>query len=269
MMPAPDTITSFSNPLVKRLRALERKKARQETGLFLAEGMRLVAQGLARGWQAETVCVSSAIATRPTVAALADQAASAGARVVLMPEALIARLTGKANPGAVIAAFHQRLSSLDDLAAGRDLWIALHEVRDPGNLGTIVRTADCAGLGGVILVGTCCDPFSVEAVRASMGSIFDMALAPAGLEALQAWRRAHGAQLLAASLNGDTRHDRHDMRGPTILLMGNEQAGLPQAAESACDALVRLPMRGGADSLNLAQASAILIYEAWRQKDFC
>lgn len=268
MPPDPDTITSFSNPLVKRLRALERKKARQESGLFLAEGMRLVAEGLERGWRAETVCVSASVADRPAVAALAGEAASAGARVVLMPDALIAKLTGKDNPGAVVAAFHQRLASLEHLAAGRDLWIALYEVRDPGNLGTIIRTADCAGLGGVILVGTCCDPFSVEAVRASMGSIFDVAVAPAGLDALLAWRNARGARIVAASLNADTRHDRHDMRGPTILLMGNEQAGLPQEAESACDALVRLPMRGGADSLNLAQASAILIYEAWRQRDF-
>lgn len=266
-----DTITSPTNPLVKSLRALDRKKARTETGLFLAEGARLVEQGLARGWRAETVMVSQTARDRDYVSTILETARASGARLVEAPERLISKITQKDNPQTIIAAFHQRHLGLNDLAAPKaraGLWIALYEVRDPGNLGTILRTADCAGVAGVILLETCCDPYSVETVRASMGSVFDAPFAASDFQTFNAWRRQHGAQMIAASVNGTARHDQIEMTGPTILLMGNEQAGLPDEAETACDQLCLIPMRGGADSLNLAQASAIMTYEAWRQRDF-
>mgnify|MGYP006266716113 CR=1 FL=1 len=264
-----ETITSPSNPLIKRLRGLERKKQRQETGLFMAEGARLVAQGLARGWRLDTLVLSRPAMQRDHAGELADRARRAGARVVCVPERLVGRITRKDNPQAVIGAFEQagrRLDALSGRAAG--LWIALHEVRDPGNLGTILRTADCAGLGGVILTGACCDPYSVEAVRASMGSIFDMPFAEAGFDALDDWRKRQGARLVAASMNGNVRHDGNIYGPKAVILMGNEQSGLPAPLEAACDTLAQIPMRGGADSLNLAQASAVMIYEAWRQRGF-
>lgn len=264
-----ESITSASNPLIKRLRGLERKKARQETGLFLAEGTRLVAQGLANGWTLDTLVISKGAADRAFTRDMVETARAAGARVVSVPEKLASRIARKDNPQAVIGAFAQRPRRLDDLSRpGADLWIALHEVRDPGNLGTILRTADCAGIGGIILTGQCCDPYSVEAVRASMGSVFDMPFAEAGFAALDDWRRGRGARLVAASMNGTVRHD-DDIYAPrAVILMGNEQSGLPAELEAACDTLARIPMRGGADSLNLAQATAIMTYEAWRQKDF-
>ena len=141
-----DPITSAANPLIKTLRGLERKKVRNETGLFLAEGARLVEQGLQTGWQAETVLVSTEMAARPHIAALTEKAASLGARVEAVPAKLMSRITRKDNAQSVIAAFKQQRRQLTDLKTGKGaLFIALYEVRDPGNLGTILRTADCAG----------------------------------------------------------------------------------------------------------------------------
>ncbi len=265
-----DIITSASNPIVKTIRSLDRKKARSETGLFLAEGARIVEQGLAAGWTLETLVLGRDVANRPYLTALAGRAEAAGARIVLAGDALMGRMARKDNPQTALGTFRQRhmhVGDLPELADGA-LYIALYEVRDPGNLGTILRTADCAGADGVILVETCCDPFSVEAVRASMGSLFDVTIASASVADLLDWRARGAACLVAASMTGTTRHDAAVYGARTILLMGNEQAGLPGSVEGLCDHLVRIPMRGGADSLNLAQATAILTYEAWRQRDF-
>lgn len=265
-----ELITSPANPLIKALKGLERKKERAESGLFLAEGARIVSEGLARGWQPETVIIAADMADRPQIADLARAAAKAGARVVSAPERLMTKITQKDNAQSVVAAFRQRHLTVNALPApkGAALYIALYEVRDPGNLGTILRTADCAGVSGVILVGTCCDPYSFEAVRASMGSIFDVPFAHADFDAFNTWRKQAGYSLTAASVNGTVRHDGADFTAGAIILMGNEQAGLPQWAEAACDTLCLIPMRGGADSLNLAQASGIMIYEAWRQRGY-
>ncbi|WP_290753882.1 RNA methyltransferase [Henriciella sp.] len=264
-----ETISSTGNPLVKMLRSLERKKGRNETGLFLAEGARLVEQGLSAGWSLDSLVVSASSAERAFVRDLVDKAARSGARTVQVTDRLAGQIARKDNPQAVIGAFRQTHPALEDLTVPEtSLWIALYEVRDPGNLGTILRTADCAGLSGVLLIGQCCDPYSVEAVRASMGSIFDIPFARASFDAFNTWRTGAGLSVLAASVNGTVRHTDADMSGPSVILMGNEQAGLPDAVEAKCDTLCLIPMRGGADSLNLAQATAVMTYEAWRQRDF-
>ena len=269
MMDSLDQITSASNPLIKRLRGLERKKNRNETGLFLAEGARLIEQAMTQGWEIDTLIVSNSGITRDHIQALCTTAATSGARVVQVPDRLAGSIARKDNPQAVVAAIRQRDLALSDLDASHPgLWIGLYECRDPGNLGTILRTADCAGAAGVVLIEQCCDPYSVEAVRASMGSLFDVRLAKADFSAFNSWRQAAGLGMVAASVNGQTRHDSVDFIQPSLILMGNEQAGLPADVEAACDTLCLIPMRGGADSLNLAQATAIMLYEGWRQRGF-
>lgn len=264
-----DHITSASNPLIKQLRSLERKKGRNETGLFLAEGARLIDQALAQNWQVGTLIVSNAGAELAYVQALAARAHDQGARLVQVPDRLAGSIARKDNPQAVIAAIKQRDLALSNLSPDNSgLWIGLYECRDPGNLGTILRTADCAGAAGVILIENCCDPFSVEAVRASMGSLFDVHLARTDFTSFNIWRKAAGLDMVAASVNGETSHVGVDFLRPSLILMGNEQAGLPAAIEAECDTLCLIPMRGGADSLNLAQATAIMLYEAWRQRGF-
>ncbi|MEL7539417.1 MAG: RNA methyltransferase [Pseudomonadota bacterium] len=264
-----DHITSASNPLIKQLRSLERKKGRNETGLFLAEGARLIEQALAQDWQVDTLIVSNAGAERDHVQSLATRARDQGARLVQVPDRLAGSIARKDNPQVVIAAIKQRDLALTDLPANAaGLWIGLYECRDPGNLGTILRTADCAGAAGIILIENCCDPFSVEAVRASMGSLFDVQLARTDFASFNVWRKTAGLNMVAASVNGDISHVGVDFERPSLILMGNEQAGLPDEVEAECETLCLIPMRGGADSLNLAQATAIMLYEGWRQRGF-
>ncbi len=264
-----ETISSSGNPLVKMLRSLERKKGRAETGLFLAEGARLVEQGLSAGWTLNSLVVSASSAERPFVRELVNRAARSGARTVEVTDRLAGQIARKDNPQAVIGAFEQRAPALSDLSIpDTSLWIGLYEVRDPGNLGTILRTADCASISGVLLIEQCCDPYSVEGVRASMGSIFDIPFARCSFEEFETWRRGASLKSFAASVNGTVSHVDANMTGPSVILMGNEQAGLPASVEAKCDTLCLIPMRGGADSLNLAQATAIMTYEAWRQRGF-
>ena len=269
MTVSPDLITSATNPLIKMLRALDRKKTRQETGLFLAEGVRLIEQALAQGWEIDTLVVSASGAERPFIADLMQRAAVSGARLVQVPDRIAGSITRKDNPQAVIAAIKQQELGLERLDASHSgLWIGLYECRDPGNLGTILRTADCADVAGVVMIEQCCDPYSVEAVRASMGSLFDVRLARADFETFNSWRQQAGLSMVAASVNGDTNHTGVNFVQPSVILMGNEQSGLPDSVEAQCDTLCLIPMRGGADSLNLAQATAIMLYEGWRQRDF-
>jgi len=264
-----DHITSASNPSVKRLRSLERKKGRNETGLFLAEGARLIEQALAQNWFVDTLVVSNSGIERDYVQNLASRAAAQGARLIQVPDRLAGSIARKDNPQSVIAAIKQKELSLDALpASDPGLWIGLYECRDPGNLGTILRTADCAGAAGIILIDNCCDPYSIEAVRASMGSLFDVQLARASFDTFNSWRREAGLNMIAASVNGDTNHVGVNFEQPSLILMGNEQSGLPPTVEATCDTLCLIPMRGGADSLNLAQATAIMLYEGWRQRGF-
>ncbi|HEX5008169.1 MAG TPA: RNA methyltransferase [Hyphomonadaceae bacterium] len=245
------------------------KKARSETGLFLAEGARLVEEALNHGWAPAYVLAGAAAMERPQTAALLARMKKTGARALTASEKVLATVSRKDNPQTVIAAFKQRTTKLSELStAGARRWVALYEVRDPGNLGTVIRTADAAGVNGVVLVGQTCDPFSVEAVRATMGSLFAMPIAAAKFAEFNAWRLQAGARMVAASMRGTHAHDTADYGQKSIVLMGNEQAGLPVEIENECDELVRIPMMGAADSLNLASAASVMIYEVWRGRGY-
>jgi RNA methyltransferase, TrmH family len=265
----PIKITSPANPIVKSMKSLHAKKSRVETGLFLAEGVRLATEAAEAGVWPEVMALSAAALERPPVRRLAEAAEAAGAQVIETSEAALAQIAKKDNPQTVIGAYRQRLSPLDELPAGKPpLIVALEGVRDPGNLGTIVRTADSVGADAVVLVEQCCDPFSVEAVRATMGSIFAVPLARARFAEFDAWRRGRGLAMAGASLNGNLPAERIPIDRGLVLLMGNEQSGLPEDMEEACDGLVRIPMRGRADSLNLAIATGVLLYDVWRRRGY-
>ena len=174
---------------------------------------------------------------------------------------ILEKISRRDNPQTVIAVFPQVFGDLDQLKPeAASCWVALQAVRDPGNLGTIIRTADAAGCGGVILVGDCCDPYSVEAVRATMGSIFAVPLFKASEAEFLAWRRDWPGSVVGTLLSATTGYREADYRRPTLILMGNEQAGLPPELAAVCDVNVKIPMRGRADSLNLSVATGVMIY---------
>ena len=166
----------------------------------------------------------------------------------------------------VAAVFEQRWTALKDIQPkGSETWIALDRVRDPGNLGTIIRTADATGASGVILVGDCTDPFSMETVRATMGSMFALPLVKASPADFISWKRGAGVSVVATHLAGAVDYRTIDYKKkPVVLLMGNEQSGLPEELAREADALARIPQAGLADSLNLAIATGIMLFEARR-----
>ncbi|WP_395611506.1 TrmH family RNA methyltransferase [Allosphingosinicella sp.] len=258
-------VTSFSNPLVKHARALREKKHRRAEGLFLAEGLRILTEAREAGRLPERIFFSDA--SHKLVEALIEAVEAAGGDAIETSEDILHKISGKENPQAVVGVFRQfdtSLTALDRAAA--PLWIVAQALRDPGNLGTILRTGDAVGAGGLILIDDCADPFSVEAVRASMGALFTQRIATARWEEFTAWLRAGPGQLVGTSLN--TSHDYQEPRyqAPTFLLVGNESQGLPPAYEAECDLLVKIPMLGKADSLNAAVATAVMAYEVLNQR---
>jgi len=250
-------VTSLTNPLVKDVRALHMRKAREEQGLFLVEGLKSVIEAVRQGRAPRILLYGAAAADHP----LTLEAAALARETVEVSDAILAKISRRDNPQAVLGVFEQAftpLSALDPKAAR--CWVALQAVRDPGNLGAILRTADAAGCGGVILIGECCDPFSVEAVRATMGSIFAVPLARTSVADFIAWRARWPGAVAGTLLTATTNFRAADYRDPTLILMGNEQAGLPDELAAICDVTVKIPMRGRADSLNLAVATGIMIY---------
>ncbi|WP_299309371.1 RNA methyltransferase [uncultured Croceicoccus sp.] len=255
-------ITGLSNPTVKYLRALRDKKHRRREARFLAEGLRLLTDAREMRHLPETLAMAEGREPHPLLATLIHDVEAAGGDVIALSEAALSKITGKDNPQAVCGVFAEFDTALDHIDRTRaPLFLVAQAMRDPGNLGTMLRTADAVGAGGLILIDDCADPFSVEAVRASMGAIFTVPLAMARWNEFVPWLRGGTGQLVAASLR-----DPHDYRGapyaaPCFVMVGNESQGLPQAYEAECDLRVTMPMLGRADSLNAAIAGAVLAYE--------
>ena len=256
-------VTSLTNPTVKAVRALHLRKERDETGLFVAEGLKIVTEAVELGAAPKILLFGREAQGHPLLARAIAATTAAGGEVIEVTPEILAKVSRRDNPQAVVGVFHQRFAALSDIEpAEAACWVALHRVRDPGNLGTIVRTLDAAGGGGLILVGECCDPYSVEAVRATMGSIFAVPLVKADEATFGAWRQGWPGSVVGTLLSASTDYRATPKRAPVLVLMGNEQQGLPPDLAALCDVNVKIPMRGRADSLNLAVATGIMIYWA-------
>jgi TrmH family RNA methyltransferase len=256
------TISGFSNPTVKALRALRDKKHRKREGRFLAEGLRLLTDARESGRLPETLVMATGRDPHPLLEALEADVAAAGGEVIETTPDILAKITGKDNPQAVLgvyAEFDTSLAAIDRAAA--PIWLVAQALRDPGNLGTMLRTGDAVGAGGLILIDDCADPFSAEAVRASMGAVFTQAIAQASWNEFIRWLRTGAGQLVAASLRDAVPYRGAPYAAPCFVLVGNESRGLPEEYEAACDLRVTMPMHGRADSLNAAVAAAVLAYE--------
>lgn len=260
-------ITSLANPLVKEIRGLALSKNRKASGLFVAEGLKLVADAVEAGWTIRSLVHASQVAEQPLVRRLSATAHARGGRVLSVSDAVLGKITRRDNPQTVVGVFEQRFLPIAALTpAGDDIWVALEQVRDPGNLGTILRTIDAVGAKGAILVGETVDPFSVEAVRATMGSIFHVALARASLAEFEKLRSRWLGSVVGTHLSATADYRQAGYRSPVMLVMGNEQAGLSPQLAKGCDVLVKIPMAGRADSLNLAVATGIMLFEIARPR---
>lgn len=260
-------VTSASNTTLKRLRSLREKKYRRAEGLFLAEGLRICTEALDAGWVPKLLLFAAGKGDHPLVRRLVQATLGEGGQVLETSAELLSGVTGKDNPQAVAAAYTPRVLTLDALTPGPRTLVA-ERLRDPGNLGTLLRACDATGTGALILLDDSADPTSVEAVRASMGAFFTVPSLQATTADFLAWKARHGAVLTGAALDPRAINYRAASYAPPALLMvGNEAQGLPEALKAACEQLVIMPMRGRADSLNVAMAGTLLLYEAlhWQE----
>ena len=259
-------VTSLANPLVKDIKALALKKFRDRENAFIAEGLKLVIDAIDLGWSIRTLVFAKSARGNPTVEKAAARTVATGGTVLDVSEKVLTAITRRDNPQAVVGVFSQRFLPLKDIQPAKaDVWVALDRVRDPGNLGTVIRTVDAVGAKGVILVGETTDPFSLETVRATMGSIFAVPVAKTSQDAFLAWRKGFSGLVAGTHLKGAADYRTVDFgRQPVLLLMGNEQQGLTDELAESCDRLLRIPQAGRADSLNLAVATGIMLFEIRR-----
>jgi RNA methyltransferase, TrmH family len=263
MTVAPRAITSLQNERVKAIRALEMRKERKETGLFVAEGASLLITARDNGFVPETLVYRAGSATGGVAHGLVTWALGKGVECLEVSEGVLGKLASKDNPQSMLGVFRQRW--IEPSPAARvpreAVWLALEEVRDPGNLGTIIRTADAVGAAGIILVGATTDPYSHECVRATMGSVFAVPLARMQRDAFIDWSKRWTGDLVGTHLDATEDFRKAKYRAPTLLLMGGEGPGLSEPLTAACSRLVKIPMAGSLDSLNLAVATALMLYQ--------
>lgn len=251
-------ITSTSNPLLKQARALRQKKARDESGLFLVEGILHVGQALEAGWQVESVLYTPERLRSDFALGLLEKLPQ---KVAVSAEAFES-IAEKENPQGIAALVHQKKNTLDQAPAPGKLSVALVSAQDPGNIGTILRTMDAVGADALFLLDGGADPYHPSVVRASMGTLFHIPFFEAGFDSFLHWSQAHHGRLIGTSAHAsmDYRTCHLDER-PTLLLLGSEQKGLSPEQLAACDERLSLPMRGRATSLNLGVAAGVLLYQ--------
>jgi RNA methyltransferase, TrmH family len=270
MKPRPDpgrggtrAITSLQNERVKLIRSLNMRKIRRETGLFVAEGASVLVAARDAGWKPVILVLLAGSATAGVARDLLFWAQAAGAECLEASQAVLGKLATKDNPQTMLAVFEQRWEGLPapPTAESAHLWVVLEGVRDPGNLGTIIRTVDAVGASGIVLIGASVDPYSREAVRATMGSIFSVPLVRATQEDGLKWIARWPGDVAGTRLDAKEDFRAATYRQPALLLMGSEGPGLSPELSAACTRLVRIPMAGRLDSLNLAVATALMLYE--------
>lgn len=238
-------ITSLQNQLVKNAVSLHLKKYRDEFELFLVEGEEPCLSAIGNGWECVSLFVS-------------DKKEFDHEQAIFVTKEILEKISKKDNPQDVIGVFKQRIF---DAPKKTSFTLALEEIRDPGNLGTIMRTAHAVNAKNIILVGQCCDPFNPEVIRASMGSFSAIHLSMMSREELIAFQIKHNLGLIGTDVV-DAKDYRETDFTNTILVMGNEQKGLSQELKAQCTARVHIPMPGGTESLNLSIATGLLLYEA-------
>jgi len=264
-------ITSLSNERIKAIRKLQDRKARRESGLFIIEGLRIVAeaasQAAAGRARIDTLVVAPELLKSDYGQKLIADQAARGVPVLEVSAEVFQRLSSKEGPQGIAAVVQQRWLALRDVALQPgDVRVALDSVADPGNLGTILRTLAATGGKGVILLDQSTDPYDPAAARGSMGALFTCDLVRASFAEFAGWQRACGYPVFGTSDKAQT--DYHACRYPDslVLLMGSERQGLQEHHLALCDAVVSIPMLGSSDSLNLAVATAVVLYEILNQK---
>ena len=261
-------ITSTANPRVKAIRALRRRKERDARAVAYIEGIRPILTAIDAGAAIDTLIIAPDLLTSPRARDAVARATNEGIPALEVTPAVFRSLSDRDGPQGLAAVIRQRWTTLDDhtLEDG-DRWVALTAVADPGNLGTILRTCDAAAAEGVILLEASADPYDPTALRASTGAVFTRRLVRATWPDFTAWARRESATVTATADNAPTPYRGANYGPRSIILMGSEREGLTADQQAFCDQTVAIPMRGSADSLNLAVATALVLYELLAQHE--
>jgi TrmH family RNA methyltransferase len=256
-------ITSKTNPKIKRIRALHQRKEREETGLFIVEGIAHVSSAIEANAQIDYLCYAPDLLTSPFAQEMIERESLSGLACHDVTAEVFESISDKENPSGIIAVVHKPKTNLHSLIPNpSSLFVALLSPQDPGNIGAILRTMDAVNAGGLILVDGGTDAYHPTAVRASMGAVFTQKIVATTFNELSDWAKTNQCHIIGTSAKAKEDYRAAKYVCPLILLLGNEQKGLSEDQLAICDQTVRLPMKGKVSSLNLAVAAGILLYEA-------
>lgn len=264
----PEKITSLQNPRVKQLVKLRERRERDDAGLFLVEGYREIRRALEKGVRPKELYFSPEWFLGENEPALIEQAKQAGAQLFELAKDAFAKVAYRERPDGLLVVAPQWKHGLTDLMlAAHPFLLVVESIEKPGNLGTILRSADAAGCDAVIVCDAVTDIFNPNVVRASTGVLFSVPIVVADSASVQAFLVEKGIRVVATTPDTPNLYTKADLRGPLAIVMGSEQYGLSQFWLKESNLLVRIPMAGQADSLNVAMATIITLFEAVRQRN--
>jgi RNA methyltransferase, TrmH family len=262
-----EKITSLQNPRIKQLVRLRERRERDDAGLFLIEGYREVRRALEKQVRLNELYYAPDWFLGGNEPALLEEARAAGAKLFELTKDAFAKCSYRDRPDGLLAVAPQWRRGLGDLALGSQPFLLVVEsIEKPGNLGTILRSADAAGVDAVIVCDAVTDLFNPNVVRSSTGVLFSVPVVVEDSKAVLAWLRDKGIRVVATTPDTPNLYTQTDLRGPLAIVMGSEQYGLSEFWLKESNALVRIPMAGQADSLNVAMATIITLFEAVRQR---
>ena len=264
-------VSNPRDPRFHSLLALQTYRGRSRSGNYLIEGIRHLARAVEQNSPIQQLLVVPSLLSNPFGQKLVRRLRQAGVHPIRLAPELYRELTLANEPQGVVAVLRQQTTAIGDLKLSHDsLWLAVESVDLPGNLGTILRTAEAAGVAGVFLLGHSSeqysDPWDPVCVRASMGSLFGLRLVPASLEEFVAWSRRHRVAIVGSSPSGLLDYKTLRCRWPAVLLVGSERQGLSPQLIELSDLTVRIPMHGRCDSVNAAVAAGVLLFEMASQR---
>lgn len=260
-------ISNINSHAIRHIRRLRLREERERTGLCYIEGLRFVDQAVSQGAIIETLVVSRPLLDHPYAHRLVNRLQRSGTPILYVAPDVLHGISLVHDPQGLGAVVKQRWKRLADIKAKGELcWIALSAVRSPGNLGTLLRTSEAVGGAGVILLDESTDPYDPTAVRATMGALFAQRFVRATIDEFVQWKQRNHCMLVGTSPSAKEDYHAITYRHPTILLMGEERKGLPAELQAHCDLMVQIPMIGKSDSLNLAIATSVMLYEVFNQR---
>jgi TrmH family RNA methyltransferase len=252
---------------IRRIRALQSREGRERSGLFFCEGIRFLAEAAHQQVRLETLLVAPEMLSHPIARRLVREQRRSGVPCLEVTPEVFLGLSRAEEAQWVGAVAPQRWEAMAAIDPARALcWVALETVQTPGNLGTLLRTSEAVGAAGVILIGPGADPYHPACVRATMGAIFAQRLVRTTMAEFTAWKQRHGCTLVGTSPTATVDYHSVPYRPPIVLFMGGERQGLSRQHQALCDEVVRIPMVGRADSLNLAVATSVMLYEVFNQR---